>query len=63
MSNLEEVILAASRIITRQVNEVLYGDGHTWSTRPCETCRTITSLIGESFGCVRYAKERSKRNA
>ena len=35
---------------------LLEADMHYFSTRPCETCRNISGLIGRPFGCV--AKEK-----
>ena len=32
-------------------------DPHQWSTRPCQTCKAISALVGKPFGCVRKAKE------
>jgi len=37
--------------------ESLEKDNHTYQTRPCPTCRKITSTLGRPFGC--NAKERN----
>jgi hypothetical protein len=50
----ERVIQAAVRVFTRSALRLITEDNHLWSTRPCSTCRTITALLGESFGCDAY---------
>lgn len=32
--------------------KLIQEDPHQWSTRPCQTCKTVSSLIGRPFGCV-----------
>ncbi len=66
MSNKEQLIAdraislqAAARAYTRTMADLIYEDSHRWSERPCGTCRAIGSLIGEPFGCYRYANERA----
>lgn len=34
----------------------LYHDSHHWSSRPCETCDTMTKAIGVPFGCDKFRK-------
>jgi len=34
--------------------DLLQGDPHQWSTRPCTTCQTISTLTKRAFGCVLY---------
>lgn len=36
-------------------------DPHQWSTRPCQTCTTASSVLGRSFGCVAKAAARVER--
>ena len=31
-------------------------DPHTYSKRPCGTCRQVTAALGTPFGCVRFAQ-------
>ncbi len=31
-------------------------DPHQWSSRPCQTCRAISNLIGRPFGCSARSK-------
>lgn len=42
----------------RIASDLLYVDGHSWSNRPCQTCRAVSGLFGFDFGCTRYAKEK-----
>lgn len=58
----ENAVRAAARIVTRGAMDLLYVDSHSWSTRPCATCRSITALLGFDFGCDRYRREKSKRS-
>ena len=50
----DEILNAAVQKITDSVADLIFADPHQWSSRPCETCRTITTLIGKPFGCYRY---------
>ena len=34
----------------------LEADQHSWSPRPCRTCRGISETLGRDFGCQRYAQ-------
>lgn len=56
----EEVIAAAVRIVTKAAIELIQADPHQWSSRPCQTCRSVTAITGIDFGCVRYAKEQRR---
>lgn len=60
----ERVIQAAVRLLMRSALRLITEDNHMWSTRPCSTCRTITALLGEPFGCdafrIRDAARRSR---
>ena len=56
----ENAVRAAARMVTRAVADLLYADPHSWSERPCGTCRSITGLLGFDFGCNRRAKEKAK---
>lgn len=58
MDEEKKLIQACANIIIDAVAEVIYGDPHQWSKRPCDTCRTISSVIGKPFGCDRYREER-----
>lgn len=53
----EDIIVSAARVLMKQAAELIYRDAHYWSTRPCATCRAITGLIGEPFGCDRMRRD------
>lgn len=44
-------------ILMEAVLNLIQKDPHQWSDRPCETCRTITHIIGNEFGCYLYQKQ------
>lgn len=48
-------IKAAALVLLEGALSQLQEDPHQWSTRPCPTCRAITSMLGKSFGCYLYA--------
>ena len=35
---------------------LIQADPHQWSTRPCATCRSVSAMAGEPFGCEKRAK-------
>lgn len=47
----------AARVLMRSVMQLFQLDPHRWSTRPCATCKAITEVVGEPFGCDRFRKE------
>jgi hypothetical protein len=53
--------LGAERRLLGAVMDILNGDPHQFGTRPCSSCQTITSLVGQSFGCIKAALERKRR--
>lgn len=56
----EQIIKAAVNVIIKPILRLLQDDPHQWSTRPCSTCKAITSMIGESFGCTKWHEDRVK---
>lgn len=50
---------AALNILMDAVLGALQADPHSWSDRPCPTCRAITGLVGRPFGCYLYQRERT----
>jgi len=56
--NDERVIQAAARVLTRTALRLLQDDNHMWSARPCATCRAISEILAEPFGCVEYARRK-----
>lgn len=55
---MEKVIKAAANILMDTVLELLQKDPHQWSTRPCSTCKAISSILGKPFGCYKYKKDK-----
>ncbi len=55
--NFEQRIAALEDILPAAVLDLIQGDPHQWSNRPCPTCRPITKMIGRPFGCYRFQKE------
>lgn len=42
---------AAALALVDAALRVIEGDPHMFSTRPCQTCRTVSSLVARPFGC------------
>lgn len=57
-SELEKLAQACTLILVKPILELIYSDPHQWSKRPCQTCQSITTIIGKPFGCNRYREER-----
>lgn len=51
----KKLIQASASLIAKSALSLFVNDQHRWSTRPCATCRAISELIGESWGCNLYA--------
>lgn len=45
-------------VALRQAVLALSIDMHEVSGRPCETCRALSKVLGEPFGCYAYQKSR-----
>ena len=58
--NEKEIIQAAAQILIDPVLNLLQEDAHSWSDRPCGTCRAISSIVGKPFGCYEYQRRRKK---
>lgn len=52
------VVRAAANLVLDAVLDLLQEDQHSWSDRPCPTCRPITAMLGKPFGCYRYQQRR-----
>jgi hypothetical protein len=50
-----------SGAVIEPVLRLIYADPHSWSTRPCQTCSSITSMVGAPFGCDLFRKQREPR--
>lgn len=59
----EARIKALETLLPAAVLDLIQGDPHQWSDRPCPTCQPITAMIGRPFGCVRYQAEKRRRTA
>ena len=57
LADRELTIKAASSVIAKAALELFVSDQHRWSTRPCATCRSISNMIGEPFGCIKFKVE------
>lgn len=44
------------------VCRLIEGDMHSFSTRPCQTCRSITELVGRPFGCSKKALTQTQKD-
>ncbi len=51
----KDIIRAAAFLIADIALDVIEEDPHSWSSRPCPTCKTVSSLIGRPFGCIKKA--------
>lgn len=47
---------ALLRVLAESVASVIEKDPHQWSSRPCQTCRVVSGLLGRPFGCERKAR-------
>jgi hypothetical protein len=58
---LHEVSTRADKTVTERdkILVKLQADPHQWSTRPCQTCADISTIVGRSFGCVKVAKDKA----
>ena len=63
MDEAEKMIKACANVLTDSILELLYFDSHSWGTRPCQTCKAITGLLGKPFGCDRYRGEHNKNES
>lgn len=61
IAELKNRVSALESTLPSAVSELIYKDPHKWSTRPCPTCKPISTMIGQPFGCVRYAIERTQK--
>jgi len=52
-----KAIPIVSHEVIKAASDLIYIDSHSFSTRPCQTCKAISTLLKVDFGCVRKAKE------
>ena len=53
----EFAIALVKRVLLKPILNLIEGDPHQWSVRPCSTCQTISQMIEEPFGCLRKTKQ------
>lgn len=62
MSDLERRVAALEeqsvKMIPKAALDIFADDQHRFSTRGCATCRNISLLIGEPWGCMALAEKR-----
>ena len=63
MQEIKEIMKAGVSILMDTVLDLLQKDAHSWSTRPCGTCKAISSIIDKPFGCYQYKIEWEARHA
>ncbi len=51
---------ALETLLPSAVLDLIQGDPHQWSNRPCPTCQPITTMLGRPFGCYRYQAEQKR---
>ena len=52
-------------ILRDTILNIIENDSHTWGTRPCQSCQTISSIIKKPFGCIAHtlkSRTRTVRN-
>lgn len=54
----KKVIQEAAQMLMDAVLRILQEDPHSWSDRPCESCRTISSIVNKPFGCYEYKRRK-----
>lgn len=47
--------------VVRAILDLIQADPHSWSARPCSTCRAVGSIVGQPFGCYVYAAQKSEK--
>ncbi len=61
MDEAKKVMNTCVSILMDTILNLLQNDPHQWSTRGCQTCKAISSIVGHPFGCYLYAKQKKKR--
>ena len=56
----ERILKASINVFIESILRIVQNDPHQWSNRPCESCRTISSIIDKPFGCYKYMVEHNK---
>lgn len=53
----KKLIKVTANILIETILDIIQNDSHHWSKRPCQSCRTISGIIGKSFGCYKYQEQ------
>lgn len=48
---------AINKLIKSALN-IYANDPHRFSKRPCQTCKSISCILNESWGCVKLREDR-----
>jgi len=60
---LENRVKALERLLPTAALDAIYSDQHVWSERFCRTCATVSTLVGQPFGCDRFRIDRAKKHS
>lgn len=58
----KDLIQASACLIAKSALSLFVNDQHRWSTRHCVTCRTISELLDEPWGCSLYAIKQKQKD-
>ncbi len=53
-TNHERRLQALETLLPAAVLDLIQRDPHQWSKRGCATCRSVSTLLGQPFGCDKY---------
>lgn len=56
-----ELYVKEEKEVVDVVLELIEKDPHQFSSRPCQTCQTVSNMIGKPWGCI--AKEKTVRQS
>ena len=59
----ERAAEAAAAVLFERILDLLQNDPHQWNSRPCPTCRVISTLARRPFGCDKFRLAASARRA
>lgn len=51
----KQIVKAAANVLLESVADIIDEDPHMWGTRPCSTCKFVSTIVGRPFGCTRKA--------
>jgi len=56
VKNWHAVEQSVERTLLNQTLEMMSNDMHTVSSRPCQTCKFISNVLGQPYGCYKFQK-------